>query len=817
MKLNLFAIFLMIGVAVCHLYYQNISRQSVYLLFFGLLIFWLLVWLKKRLRLAAICATAMAAGLLWTHLAVSDRLQDVLSRRNDDQTAQLTIQVTEMATYGPDYVRFRARVLSSRPQQGIPKSIVVNWSDGMEPDVYKKPAPKPVPHIMPGQIWQMYAKLRRPFGLVNPHLSTKEAYYMASDIRATATVKGQPKLLNAESSFSLGLRIERIRDRLRESLYRFVDGRRWGGVILALVIGDQQSIEQDDWQLFNQAGITHLMSISGSHITLFAGLASSLCFLFIKIIGFSGRGAPNSRNAFLVSGLAGVIAAGAYSLIAGWGVPAQRTFYMLLIFFGSYALRVNLSPITVLLVAGAVIALCDPWSVMSPGFFLSFGAMMFLIFLGRAILQKQSLSARLKAGLRVWVKAQLVIFIGLAPTLIGLYHQVSLISPLINAYAIFIIGTLVTPAALLMAVLALFPYLDFLTGLLSEAINFLLETTLEITEFLVQFRFSLLDVGASPLFILALASAAFGIWLMPRFSRFHFLWCLPALLVWFAQAPRIPQGEWRIIALNVGNAVSVIVQTRDHVLLFDTGVRLSYSNVSSNTVILPVLRAMGIRKIDRVIVSHSDIDHAGGFSELVSQMPVGQAYASFRLDHWIAMEESKLHTQYKPLNPDMQAQFCTAGTRFEMDGIAFEFLWPQAPKAKIPDKAPNSQSCVLSIKGRYHKALLTGDLEKGQEQWLLQHKQIEHYDVAMVPHHGSKTSSSPPFVSRLNPQIAFAQTGKYNRFGHPVPQIVERWQRTGARFYDTGTDGAVTIRSSREGLESISEKENLPYYWLHES
>jgi len=282
-----------------------------------------------------------------------------------------------------------------------------------------------------------------------------------------------------------------------------------------------------------------------------------------------------------------------------------------------------------------------------------------------------------------------------------------------------------------------------------------------------------------------------------------------------------------LTALDVGQGGAMIVRTQRHTLLFDVGPRLGTSD-SGQRVITPVLRALGIRHINTLVVSHSDVDHAGGLPGLLREVSVSLAYTSFDLEHLLN------HTQHllklpAPITRPHESVLCKAGLSWEWDGVIFTFLHPvenilhqesltrkNLSKKKVKK---NAHSCVLHILGKYHSALLPGDIGIKEEHALLDrvltsgHEGHIRADVVVVAHHGSTTSSSERFISQIGALHAIAQVGYLNRFSHPAPEVEQRWAAKQTIFWRTDQAGAVTAESSERGMNVVSQAHQRQRYW----
>jgi len=287
---------------------------------------------------------------------------------------------------------------------------------------------------------------------------------------------------------------------------------------------------------------------------------------------------------------------------------------------------------------------------------------------------------------------------------------------------------------------------------------------------------------------------------------------LPAL---FGQAERPAEGAWAAYALDVGQSSAIVIQTAHHALLFDTGLRSSATSDQGARTVAPFMRARGIKKLDVLVVSHEDIDHAGGARSVLASLPVEQSYSSFELLTYL-QREARLLGQPHDLPPLPRAiSSCQQGQSWQIDGVVFEFLWPPVrpgPSRPIKSQQRNSLGCVLRIQGRHHSILLTADIGVAQEAALLR-SGLGTADVVMAGHHGSKGSSGIDFVSRVQARHVLAQAGLWNHYGHPSPVVQQRWEEAGARFWRTDRQGAIVVHSRADGLQVLSTRETDARYW----
>ena len=613
-----------------------------------------------------------------------------------------------------------------------------------------------------GERWQLAVRLKRPHGTQNPHGFDFESWALSENIRATGSIKTKAglKKLN-DFVWQPKYIVEHLRQKIQQRITKVLANKPYQGIIQALVIGDDNQIVADDWQVFLRTGTSHLMSISGIHITMLAGLVFGL-------VGFVWRRNPKlvmrlpTRKAATI---AGVIAALLYTLIAGFSVPSQRTFYMLMVFALALWSGRQLVITQVLAIALFVVVLSDPWAVSSPGFWLSFGAVAMLAY---------ALGARI--GQIYWLKAALqtqwAVTIGMLPLLLVMFNQTSLVSPIANAFAIPVISFVVTPLALLGSFLPI----DVVLNLSYQALN----VCMFVLKWLNQLPMVTWQQHAPPVWTLLPAMLSVFWLLLPRGFPMRWIGVIGFLPMIMIEPVRPIFGEMKVTVLDVGQGLSVVVQTAKHTLLYDTGPTYGEQADAGSRIAIPYLRAEGVKKLDGLIVSHNDNDHSGGMQSVVSLMPVRWLASSFTPE----IEAVEL----------MKKLPCFAGQRWIWDNVSFEMLHPSFDSYSNETLKDNNRSCVLKITSQTGSILLTGDIEKEAELELLSRGVAKlSAEVLVAPHHGSKTSSTVEFIAAVAPSVSIFTTGYLNRFGHPKPLIVERYEASNSLLYRSDYDGALIV------------------------
>lgn len=657
-----------------------------------------------------------------------------------------------------------------------------------------------VPSIEPGQRWRLTVRLKRVHGNANPHGVDYEVWSLEQGVRATGTVRASSSAeseiknqLLDEFVWSPGNVLERIRFGLREKIFQALPSARYVGVLSALVVGDQREISASDWGTFNRTGVGHLISISGLHITMIAGIFAGLMHYLWRHSFFTRAQLPLRIPAPKIAVLAGLLAAALYVALAGFGVPAQRTLWMLLVFAIAVWSGRPVSSTYVLCLALGIVVVIDPWAVLSPGFYLSFGAVAVLLYasVGRAELASESSMTegvwpKIVAQLRIAARLQYAITLGLVPLTLLLFSQISVVGPIANALAIPLVSFVVTPLALVGSVLPA-PLAEFCLTIAHTVVAFLAK----ILEYLSA---SPIAVWQSPvptwwMFLLAIVGL---LWLLaPRgipLRVFGGICCLPMLI----QTTQRPDKENMLVTVfDIGQGAAVLIETNRHRLLYDTGPGLSLESNSGTRILLPYLQARGISHLDQLVLSHSDNDHVGGAASILQNVKVDQLLSSLAIDH-------PLGSQAK------NSQRCVAGQGWVWDGVHFEVLHP-VPVMYTSDKwKPNALSCTLKVSTKSHSILLAGDIEAIQEDQLVNRiPQKLKSDVLLAPHHGSGTSSTLAFLQAVAPQIALFQVGYLNRYHHPKPEVMQRYYDFGIKPLRTDKSGAITLQFG--GALTISE------------
>jgi competence protein ComEC len=641
--------------------------------------------------------------------------------------------------------------------------------------------------VQAGERWQMTLRLKAPHGSQNPFGFDYELWLWEQGVQATGYVRASAKdAVPQRITQTWRHPVVLARQLVRGRIYRQVPERQFAGMLAALVVGDQAAIDRVDWDVFRATGVAHLVSISGLHITMFAWGASLLVGWLWRRSGRLCIALP-APSAALVGG---VLLATAYSVFSGWGVPAQRTCLML----ATVAL-LRLSgarwpwPL-VWLLACAVVVVSDPWALMQAGFWLSFVAvgMLFATDLG-ATHADSTRASGLKDHMLSGVREQWVITVALTPLTLLLFGQVSIVGLAANAVAIPWITLVVTPLAMLGVLLPV------LWELAAAAVGWLHAYL----QWLASWSWASVAVAVPPLWAGAAGVLGGLLLVLPWSWRLRVLG-LPLLLpVLLWRAPLPAPGQFELLAADIGQGNAVLVRTATHALLYDAGPRFSLESDAGHRVLMPLLQALHTR-LDTLVLSHRDLDHVGGAPAVLAMQPQAELLSSIEAGN--------------PLQNLRAAKRCVAGQHWEWDGVQFDVLHPQAADYDAQLKS-NAMSCVLRINNGVQTALLVGDIEQPQEARLVAQGIDLHADVLLVPHHGSKTSSSAAFLDAVTPRIGIVQAGYRNRFGHPAAPVLARYQERQVQIIDSPHCGAYTWQSWQAQNGACLRVQGLRYWYHH--
>ncbi len=695
----------------------------------------------------------------WTLLGGAWTLEDRLAPELEGHDLRVTGVVCDLPGGVPGLQRFVWSVDTAGRDAGVPQRVYVSWYDAESP-------------VRAGERWQLTVRLRRPRGLLNPGAFDFERWAFRRAIGAVGYVRasaGNRRLAPTAAR----CRLAGVRQRLADAVRSAMTDARAIGFALALTVGVRQALDDQTWTALRRTGTAHLMAISGLHIGLVAGLA----FFGVRVGGrvllrFGIRCRP-----LVWARAAAFAAAVGYSALAGFSVPTLRAMVMTCGVLAMTGVRRPIPPRVALALALYVVLWIEPFAILAPGFWLSFGAVLVLLLagLGRRYDPdlRQTRAARLRRQLRGLLWAQGCLSIGLLP-LTGLFFgEVSLIAPLANLVMVPLFGMLLVPT-LLVGVIALLLAPSVAAPAIGLA-EWLLARVAECLYWLNGWPGIAVSVPAlhGPAIGFGIAGIVIVLWPRPLPVRFGMTAVLLAVTAFFARPA--PAPDLRVVVMDVGQGLAVLLQTPAHAVLFDAGPRYRSGADAGRNVVLPVLRHFGVGRLERMIVSHADADHAGGAASVLAAWPRTNLLASAPLDGSAA-----------------RFQRCRAGQVWQVGAITLRILHPDTPAPGGP-WSENDASCVLLLRSPSAAVLLPGDIERRAEQHLVTRGVLSAVDLVIAPHHGSRSSSTPPFVAATRPAYVVFAAGYRNRWGFPAEAVRRRWGDTGACVLTTGDLGALVF------------------------
>lgn len=704
---------------------------------------------------------AAALGLAYASFVAQAVLADRFPATLEGQDIEFLGHVASLPIREARSIRFDLRVAEDDAR--LPDRISVSWYD---PDAT----------VEPGQCIRARIKAKRPRGLVNPAGFDFERHALAARIGATGYVTAVVPSPECADAFTI--------NRWRAAIATRIDGLlspgRVRGTVKALAIGDQRELDEHAWDLFRATGTSHLIAISGLHVSLAGGLGAGVIWLLYWLLPGLGLRLPRPQ----AMAIAALVCATLYAGLAGFSLPTVRTLITLAAMLAGVLLRRELGWWTRYALALWVVLLVDPLAPLTPGFWLSFGAVGWLIL---------AFGARWAplARWRIWVIPQLGLSLALLPLGLAFFQQTSLASPLVNLVAVPFVTFAVVP--LLLLALACWPF-----AALSGAL----------------FNLAAMLVGIFDALIVVAAEWPASRWALP--APEPLAWILALLGCLWLLAPRgwpgralglfgllpllwpvgvgLAPGAYELIALDVGQGQAVLVRTASHAVLIDTGPGFQDGGDLGDRVLVPSLVQSEIAALDRMIISHTDSDHHGGTASVRARLAVDQVLTS------------------APAEID-GAQRCVPGERWQWDGVEFEILHP-------PELMPylgNESSCVVRVQGQGGSALIPGDIGEVIEGRLVREQLAAlDVDILLAPHHGSAGSSSSGFLDATSPEWVIYSAGYRNRFDFPRAVVVERVRERGARQFTTGDVGAVHVLVRPGAPVEVSTERAMARRWWRE-
>ena len=633
-----------------------------------------------------------------------------------------------------------------------------------------------------GERWRLRIKLKLPHGFLNPGGFDYERYLFRKGISATGYIK-QDDINQKISSPDIYHMVLSSRDKISSTIDSVLQGDEQVGLIRALAVGDRRGIDADGWRVLTRTGTSHLMAISGLHIGLVAGLVFALVRLLFSLMPVRFI---LYTPAVMPAAIAAILAAASYSMLAGFSIPTQRAFIMVTIIMLGIVFRRSYMSTSVLALALLAILLYDPLAVLDAGFWLSFSAVAVIMYV---------LTGRVGQISRIWQWGQVQWFIavGMLPLMLVLFQQLSLVAPLANLIAVPWVSMITVPTTLL-ATIAIPLNDDLAKALLQLSVWSLSELWL-VLEPLSSSDYASWYSHVPQLWTLLPALIGAAWLLLPRGWPARWLGgiCLLPMLLLPKPGPLADEVWFHL--LDVGQGLAVVVRTSEKVMIYDTGPWFSPSFDAGRAVILPFLRSQGITRIDLLVVSHGDNDHRGGADSLISEMSVKRIMTGAKPERW----------------SHEKAEHCRQGQLWQWGKSRFEVL---SPDNNDQHKA-NNRSCVVRISLADSHILLVGDIESRVESQLVKHARDKlPAKLLVVPHHGSKTSSTRTFIDAIKPEMALFATGYRNRYRFPNKVVLERYEDRQIKTLNTANTGTISIKFDDKGMHKPQKwRELAARYW----
>ena len=715
------------------------------LIVLALLISVLSVLRRLPFSLTALCfCCGLAYGSVFGHLLVQKILPEALEGKTLTLQGQID-GLPEFSAHRGGTWRFNFRVDRCLAESCAVERVRLSYRSD-----------KP---LETGQHWQLKVRLKRPRSYANPGGFDYGRWLVVSGLHASGYVRDGELLKGGAGG----------RARIVQHLRVQLEGLSRQPLLLALAVGDRGRLSDADWEVLRQSGLSHLVAISGLHIGIAAGLGL-LCGRLLL---------PLTRHGPLICAL---LAAAGYAWLAGFSLPTQRALIMVVLGLLALQLGRGLNRWQLWSLAMLVVLLLQPLATLSPGFWLSFSAVAVLL----AIFDRR----------RTWhslFRAQWALLLGLAPLTLAFFDMLSPLSLPVNLVAVPVFSLLLIPLTLLALCLELISTAaaSYVWRLAKAGI----EAVMSVVEWLIPVVPAWHYVP-QVLTWLCLCVAAILL-LAPRgvparyLALFLFLPLVGALSL-REENPDIAPGHVRVSVLDVGQGLAAVIATRNRVLVYDVGPRYSKSFDLADAAVLPYLRYRRVNRVDTLLISHNDNDHAGAYQRVLEAYP-------------------QLHLLSGEVLPGSSA--CREGMQWRWEGVRFSLLHPHP---NLEETSSNNRSCVLLVQTGRSKVLLPGDIDSAVEQRLL----ASHLDaltdlsVLLAPHHGSKTSSSERFVQQLRPEWVVFSAGYKHHFGHPAEEVVERYRQAGSRIRATADSGAIRFELSPRGVEKVTEhRSNRRFYW----
>ncbi len=714
----------------------------------GILVFALILHFKIR-RTWSLLVFACVLGLCWSLFFSYLQMNKQLPKLQESKRLQVVGYVVSLPEKTENSVKFLFKTIKMDGHKHK-RLLKLNWYHSHI-------------NLQAGDQWRLVVKLKRPHGFMNPGGFDYEAWLFQQGISATGyvVVNNDNQFISEHWYYSP---INYLRQKLQNKINALFPNQPLAGFLPALLIGSRQAITQDQWQVLRRTGTNHLIAIAGLHIGLVAGLIFFLIRWVWRLFPALCLRMPMQQAAALLS----LMGAAFYSLLAGFPIQTQRALIMLTIVLGAVVFKRRIAVWHSYCLALFLVLLLNPFNIISVGFWMSFVTVFVIIFSLSVRINSESMMQKIW---REWGRMQWIIALGVAPLSLYFFHETSFVGLLANVIAVPWFGFIIVPLCFFGVVFL------FLNASVSHLFLWCALKNLQwlwvILKALSHLPVMTWQHNISNVWILIFVMLAVFLILLPKGFPARYLFFVFLLPFFTSHDDRPAYGTAFVTLLDVGQGLSSVVQTKNHVLIFDTGAKFSETFDAGDAVLIPYFQAKNIRAIDKMIISHGDNDHIGGARSVLNAMPVKAILTS-------------VPNRFK----NYSANYCHRGQSWNWDGVKFEML---SPRIGHYDEDNNS-SCVLRVSVGNKHVLFTGDIEKPVESELIKHelKQLPE-TILIAPHHGSVTSSSWKFVQAAHPKVVLFPVGYLNRFHFPSRIVMQRYQKIGAKEYDTVSYGAITF------------------------
>ena len=703
----------------------------------------------------------MLLACCWSLFNFHLRLEDQLDPALAGQRIEVTGVISSIPAQNGDLLRFRFKTDDEYRSAGLPTTLLVYWY-------------RDWPELSVGEYWQLELKVKPPWGAVNFQGADKERWLFTQAIGGLGTVRQGRRLTDTDNS---RYPVHSIREQVLAAISAQVVDERARGVIQALATADRSGLATDDRRLLAVTGTSHLLAISGLHVGLAAAGGMWLSRILLWFLPISKMGG----STLLVSIAGGLLSAGSYAALAGFGTPTLRSVLMLFTAMTAVLLRRAIHPLRAWVMSLAVILLIDPFTPLGAGLWFSFLAVAALLFVFLP-----------RTGRLAWWKtllmAQAGVVLVLLPVGAAWFYTFSPAGFLANLLAIPWVSFLLVPPVL--AGLAILPFSGEVAGAFWSAAGLASSVLFQFLEYIDRFQGALSTMSPPSFVQVSLALLGAFVLLLPRGIPARWLGVFLILPLFFPPGARTPAGTIEVEVLDVGQGTAVLVSSGGQTLLYDSGPGDGKEQNLVAGVIAPALARLGPEAPQQVVISHGDMDHAGGLQSLLKLYPEAQYHANLPA-------------------PNNAVDNCRTPLQWAWPGVSFETLHPSPG---LPYLA-NDSSCVISISSANNQLLLSGDISDLVEHRLVM-EGLPTHRVLLVPHHGSKSSSSPAFIRKLRPAVAIATASLGNRFDFPRPEIRRRYEVRGTKFWSTGDCGALRLVLLPDGsLQASSARRERNRVW----